>query len=87
MTTLRRTGLWLDAAVGDETLMRHVETGRFMSLNETASVLWKRLETPASEGDLARALVASFEVSPEIARCDVAAFVEVVAKEGAVEQS
>lgn len=87
MTTLRRTGLWLDAAVGDETLMMHVESGRFMSLNETASVLWKRLETPASRGDLAHALVASFEVSPEVAQSDVAAFIEAAVKEGAIEQS
>lgn len=87
MTILRRTGLWLDAEVGDETLMMHVETGRFMSLNETASFLWKRLETPASECDLAHALVASFEVAPEAARCDVAAFIQAAAKEGAIEQS
>lgn len=82
----RRTGDWLEAEVNDELLMMHGESGRFVSLNETAAWLWACLAEPKSAGALAEDLCAAFEVGPAVARADVAAWLEAMRAEKVIEE-
>ena len=45
-----------------------------ITLNQTGTFLWRRLEQGATEEDLVSALLAEYEISEEIARKDVQAF-------------
>lgn len=60
----------------DETvLVLDLRSGKYLELNATGSVLWKRLaEGSADEDQLVAALQEEFEVSDEQARTDVTAF-------------
>jgi hypothetical protein len=68
---IKRTDSWIAARSGEETLMMQVETGQYMSLNDTATVVWEALEKPAMFKDVVAAVVSEFEVSEEQAGRDV----------------
>ena len=51
-------------------------------LDDVASYLWNQLREPRSPGELARSLCEEFEVEPERAEKDVAAFLEELEKKG-----
>ena len=53
-------------------------------LNATAERLWQWLAEPAAETDLARNLMAEYEVNAEMARTDVSAFLASLAAIDAV---
>lgn len=45
-------------------------------LNELGSFLWDRLEEARTEEDLLQAVLAEYEVTEEVARADIRAFLE-----------
>ena len=53
-----------------------------ITLNSTAALLWKALETEQTEDNLVKALMEKFEVSEEKARRDVKGFLEKLEKAG-----
>ncbi|KJE35843.1 hypothetical protein UF64_06945 [Thalassospira sp. HJ] len=68
---IKRTDSWIAARSGEETLMMQVQTGQYMSLNDTATAVWEALEKPAMFQDVVAAVVSEFEVSEEQAERDV----------------
>ena len=61
-----------------------VEFAGMINLNAVGSFLWQALETEQTLDTLTAALTGRYEVSAEIARADVEAFVESLAKVGAI---
>jgi len=59
-----------------EIVILDLTTSEYLTLNETASVLWERLESWASVEDLTNCLVEAFEVESAVAEPDVLAFLE-----------
>ena len=53
-----------------------VELNGLVTLNGSGLFLWSELETDRSQPELVDLLLAEFEVAPDQARADVAAFVE-----------
>jgi hypothetical protein len=78
--------------VAGETLIIPVRDGvgdlaSFYSLNSTGSLIWKLLGSPRTETQLAMAFAQEYEVDPEIARRDVADFLDEMRALGLVELS
>lgn len=65
MTKWRRCADWVGSQVEDQYVMIHVESGRYMALNETATEAWRLLETPHDEATLTAALMTKFDVDAE----------------------
>jgi hypothetical protein len=59
----------------------------FYSLNSTGSLIWKLLGSPRTETQLAMAFAQEYEVEPEMARRDVADFLDEMMALGLVELS
>jgi hypothetical protein len=60
------------APLKDELLLYCSKTSKFFVMNDTAAFLWQKLQSPASEQELAEGLCAAFApVSAEQAREDV----------------
>ena len=52
----RRASAVEETTVGERAVLYHAGSGTAVVLNPTASLLWKRLETPADAGMLSRVL-------------------------------
>ena len=61
-----------------------VEFAGMINLNAVGSFLWQVLETEQTVDSLTAALTARYEVEDQIARADVEAFLESLAKVGAI---
>lgn len=77
--------------VGGETILVPVRAGIveqrcLFTLNETASLVWKRLGRPRTVDQLADSLVREFAVSPARARTDVGRLVRLLRAEGCVRE-
>ena len=55
-----------------------------ITLNETGAELWKMLETEQTEETLLAAILEQYDVTAEVAKADIAAFVERLQKVGAI---
>ena len=53
-----------------------LENNGLFALNELGAFLWDRLESAEDEESLVQAVLAEYEVDEEIARTDVAAFLQ-----------
>ena len=67
---------WVVLPLGEQTL----DFNGMITLNETGSFLWERLEKGCEEEDLVEALLEEYEVTREQASADVAEFVEKLKK-------
>ncbi len=69
-------------AVNNEAVLLDARTEVYFEFNATAAVVWCVLADGGSPDEAIDELVARFEVTPEVARADVAAMVEqLVARE------
>jgi len=59
--TYRRSQGIESSAMKSESLLFDPETNKFCLLNETATFLWERLETPATVAELAEGLCGAFD--------------------------
>ena len=57
-----------------------------LSLNPSATVLWRRLESGAEREDLIEALLSEYDVDREIAERDTDAFLDTLTRHGILEQ-
>ena len=55
-------------------------------LNNTGSFLWKQLENETTEAELVSALLEKYDVSEELAKNDVEAFVAMVRNAGLIDE-
>ncbi len=84
MSRFRRSDEWFDTRVKDEVLMMHGESGRFISLNESAAAIWAALEAPRNQEELVEELMNIFEVDEATVRNDIAECLSELEKEGAI---
>ena len=76
-------GTFIAVAVGQ----RAEEFKIMIKLNSTGAFLWKTMaQRNVTEGDLLRELLASYSVSEDIARRDVAAFVKTLSDGGLLDE-
>jgi len=81
---VRRQGEWISARVGDELVMMSAEVGNYLGLSEVGARIWELIETPQDMATLCANLQEEFDVSPEVCSADVDAFLNELAKHGAI---
>lgn len=74
-------------AVHDEVVLLDVRTEAYLGLNVTASAVWSILAGGGSADTAAAELVSRFDVSPEVAKTDVATLTEQLLAQGLLEQN
>lgn len=67
--------------VEQETIVLDLNTSVYFSLNDTASLVWKKLGEGASAPEIAQAVLEAYDVDEKSARADVDALVEELRKE------
>jgi hypothetical protein len=81
---IRRQSDWLGAKVGDGLLMMSARTGDYVGLSEVGARIWELIETPQEFDALCGRLIEEFDVSDQVCRSDVEAFLKELVKHGAV---
>jgi hypothetical protein len=81
---LRKQDGWLAAKVGNELVMMSMQKGCYIGLSEVGVRVWELLETTPDFEGLCLRLDEEFDVSPEICRAEVKAFIDDLVKHGAV---
>lgn len=68
--TLRTTDItW--QPLDDDIVVLDLRSSRYLRLNDTAALLWRRLETGATRDQLVAAIVEEYDVEPDVAQRDV----------------
>lgn len=62
MTVWKRREDWVGSQVDDQYVMIHLDSGRYMALNQTATEAWHALETPRSRDDLVAMFTQRFKI-------------------------
>jgi hypothetical protein len=83
-TMVHRSESVLTAAVEQELVMMDIRSGRYVGLDDIASVIWQRLETPRSFGQLIDGLVADYEAERAVIAADVRTLLADMAAHGVV---
>lgn len=71
---IRRADNILAAPLDDKLLMMSVEQGMYYGLSGVAPRIWELLEAPTTEAAVVAALLAEFEVEPDVCATQVNAF-------------
>ena len=92
MTVPRRSERFVSRSIGGETFVVPVRAGvadleSIFTMNEIGTAIWTRIDGRNSVDELARGLAAEFDVAEAEAAADVAAFVEMLAAKGLVEDA
>ena len=82
-----RTEESLSATLDGEAVLLQPEAGMYYGMNEVATVLWERLEEPATVADLRAELCSEFDVEASVADRDLQAFLSDLEAAGLVEIS
>ena len=72
-------------AVGESTVLVHLQTNRIYELNATGSRMWQLVESGETDADVVRLLSADFAVSAEVAERDFRALLTDLEREGILE--
>lgn len=80
-TQITRSDQLLATEVDGETVLMHVDQGRYYSLARTAHVIWELLEQPKTLAELCRALQTRFAGPAQAIESDTCRFVEQMAAE------
>ena len=75
-------GNWVALPLGTNNV---VDFTGMLTLNESGLLLWRALESGATEGELCAALLNEYDVTEEQAMADVAAFIEKLRDIGCIE--
>ncbi len=75
---------WLAAKVGDEILMMSAAQGLYLGLNAVGARIWELIDSHATPDTICAQLTAEFEVTPELCRADVDAFLADLTKHRAI---
>ena len=71
--------------LNDETILLHLQTHQYYTLNATGSHIWRSLGAGRSVAEIAAQLESSFDVKPEEAQQTTLALVEELAQEALVQ--
>ena len=66
--------------LGHETVILNPQSGRYVRLNRTGTVVWQALDAPRTVNFLIELLVQRFDVTDDRARNDLASFVDTLAE-------
>jgi hypothetical protein len=83
MIVHRQAG-WISTMIDDQCVMMHVERDHCIGLNTVGARIWELLETPLSPEGICARLLAEFDVTPETCRAETDAFLNEMARHGAV---
>ncbi len=61
----------LSRVLDGEAVLLHLGSGTYFGMNEVASFAWERITKGTTFGELHDAVVATFEVEPDVARADL----------------
>lgn len=75
MTKYRKTPNNIDSEVHGETIMINVQLGKYFSLNESGTVLWKMLDQPIDEKSMINKLMDEYEIDSETCTKEVTTFI------------
>jgi hypothetical protein len=81
VTTYRISEHALSAALEDGTVLLHLHTKRYYSLNETGAAVWRMLEDGSTREAIIQRLVAEFDVDTERAAAEVDRLLDELAAE------
>jgi hypothetical protein len=59
-----RSDDWVGTEVDGSYVMVNVETGKYVSLNESAAAIWRTLDAPQTERQIGTHLSEQFDISP-----------------------
>jgi hypothetical protein len=71
--------------LGDAIVVLDVKAGLYYSLDNVGAVVWQLVQQPRTVGEIRQAIVAQFEVAPEICQPDLAALLQDLAARNLVE--
>jgi hypothetical protein len=60
--TWQRSDDWVGSQIEDGYVMVNINTGKYVSLNQTANAIWKALASPRTTPELCELLQAQFDV-------------------------
>lgn len=66
----------IDGSIDDSQVMMHIEKGMYYGLNSVGKRIWELTEERVSEDEIVASLLSEYEVSEEICRKEVAAFLQ-----------
>ena len=69
---------------GESTVLFHMETGRYFSLNETGARVWTLCDGTRTAADITTMMAEEFDASPQVLRDDVAELLEQFVSQGLV---
>jgi Coenzyme PQQ synthesis protein D (PqqD) len=70
-TLIHRTASVLTAEIDKQIVMMDIESGRYLGLDDIGSVIWQRLETPRTFGELIDGLTADYDADRSVIADDV----------------
>jgi hypothetical protein len=82
---LRRGPGVTSAEVHGEAVLLDLKRGKYYALNPTGAAVWELLAEPRSREELQTAMLARYDVAPEVLRADLAALLEDLRDNGLVE--
>jgi hypothetical protein len=82
---IRRNPNVVARAVGESTVLVHLQTNRIYELNATASSIWELVDSGESESEVVRLLSANFNASAEVVEGDFKALLADLEREGIIE--
>ena len=86
-TVLRRTDEHVSAPLDETLVMMDIDAGKYYLLDDVASVVWERLETPTPVSDLVSELCSRYDVTSERCEADVVPFLTELHEKGLVQQA
>ncbi|MCD7777883.1 MAG: PqqD family protein [Clostridiales bacterium] len=63
-----------------------VDFNNIMNLNETGAFIWSKLESDTTEDAVVKALTSQYDIDEISAKTDVAEFIEMLRKNGLIEE-
>ncbi len=75
----------LSTSVGDEAVILNLDRGAYYGLNVSGAGVWRKLQEPIRVGALHEWMVATYDVTPEIAQRDLLALLSKLAELGLIQ--
>lgn len=84
-TTVKKSSVQVSTLVEGETIVLHLESGTYFSLNEVGAVVWAALDEPRTLRDLSVRVMAEYEVDEARCATDIQSLVEKLLDEKMIE--
>jgi hypothetical protein len=75
----------LSTSIGDEAVILNLDRGAYYGLNISGAGLWRKLQEPVRVGALHQWMLATYDVTPEVAQRDLLALLSKLADLGLIE--